>query len=103
MFEWLRGKRLSKEARKKLLVVQARSEEAIIETHVHNVLEMLDILGDELDPEQALEEYTDLMQMDEVVAAAVANRVLARSHGQPAAREGRGSRFQNVFRDERGR
>jgi hypothetical protein len=99
MFNWLRGRRLSKEARKKLLIVQARSEEAIIETHVENVLELMEMLAGEVDADRALEEYAGLMPMDEVVASTVANRVLARSHGPQAG--GRGPRFENVFREDR--
>lgn len=99
MFNWLRGRRLSKEARKKLLVVQARSEEAIIETHVDNVLEMLEMLGGEIDADRALEEYAAMIPMDEIVSSAVTNRVLARSEA-PGAGRGRES-FKGVFRDER--
>lgn len=102
MLNWLRGRRLSKEARKKLLVMQARAEEAIIETHVENVMELVDLLDGEVDAERALEEYGEMLPMDEVIAAAVANRVLARS-GAPSARRplsGPGAgRFDNVFRD----
>lgn len=103
MLNWLRGRRLSKEARKKLLVMQARAEEAIIETHVENVLELVDLLDGEVDAERALEEYGEMMPMDEVIAAAVANRVLARSGApgvrRPASGPGSGGRFDNVFRD----
>jgi hypothetical protein len=100
MFNWLRGRRLSKEARKKLLVMQARAEEAIIETHVENVMELVDMLDGEIDAERALEEYQEMLPMDEVTAAAVTNRVLARSHA-PAPQRGAagGGRFDNVFRD----
>lgn len=102
MFNWLRGRRLSKEARKKLLVMQARAEEAIIETHVANVLDLLELLGTEIDAERALEEYGSMMPMDEVIAAAVTNRFLARTHGPAPERRparGGGRRFENVFRD----
>lgn len=101
MFNWLRGRRLSKEARKKLLVMQARAEEAIIETHVENVMELVDLLQGEVDAERALEEYQELMPMDDVIAAAVTNRVLARSHAPEPPRRGAagGGRFDNVFRD----
>lgn len=101
MFNWLRGRRLSKEARKKLLVMQARAEEAIIETHVENVMELVDLLQGEIDAERALEEYQEMMPMDDVIAAAVTNRVLARSHGPEPSRRGAtgGGRFDNVFRD----
>lgn len=101
MFNWLRGRRLSKEARKKLLVMQARAEEAIIETHVENVMELVDLLQGELDAARALEEYQEMMPMDDVIAAAVTNRVLARSHAPAPSRRGTtgGGRFDNVFRD----
>lgn len=101
MFNWLRGRRLSKEARKKLLVMQARAEEAIIETHVENVMELVDLLQGELDAERALEEYQEMMPMDDVITAAVTNRVLARSHAPAPSRRVTtgGGRFDNVFRD----
>ncbi len=41
MFKWLLRKRLSNEARRKLLVAAARSDEAVIETHAANALELL--------------------------------------------------------------
>ena len=97
MLEWLRRRRLSAEAKRKLLIVAARSEEAVIETHVANVLEMLEILGDEVDVDRALELYAEMLPMDEHVAATVANRVIAR-HDSPGARN-RAGRYSNVFRD----
>ena len=111
MFNWLRGKRLSAEARRKLLIMQARSEEAIIATHVDNVLELLEMLEGEVDVPRALEEYAAMMPMEETIAATVTNRVLTRSMGPAAARAGRptpsrdagrdaqGRRFENVFRE----
>ena len=100
MFDWLRRKRLSSEAKRKLLIVAARSEEAIVETHVANVLDMLDMLGGEIDIDRALELYADMMPMDEHVSATVTNRVISR-HETPAARPraGDGRRFADVFRD----
>jgi hypothetical protein len=108
MFNWLRGRRLSAEAKRKLLIAQARSEEAIIETHVENVLELLDMLAGEIEVDRALEEYAAMMPMEETIAATVTNRVLTRSLGAaPRAGAGRGAktdrRFENVFRDERGK
>jgi hypothetical protein len=110
MFNWLRGRRLGAEAKRKLLIVQARSEEAIIETHVENVLELLDMLAGEIEVDRALEEYAAMMPMEETIAATVTNRVLARGLGAGAAR-GRATergaaadrRFENVFRDGPGR
>ena len=96
MLEWLRRRRLSAEAKRKLLIVAARSEEAVIETHVANVLDMLEMLGDEIDVDRALELYAEMLPMDEHVAATVGNRVIARHEG-PSAR----GRYSDVFRDSR--
>lgn len=102
MFDWLRRRRLSTEARRKLLIAAARSEEAIVETHVANVLELLELLESEIDVDRALELYLQMLPMDEHVAATVTNRVLAR-HEAPsrAPAGGAGRRFENVFRDQR--
>ena len=97
MLDWLRRRRLSAEAKRKLLIVAARSEEAVIETHVSNVLDMLEMLGDEVDIDRGLELYGEMLPMDEHVAATVANRVIAR-HDAPGGR-GRTGRYSNVFRD----
>lgn len=102
MFDFLRRRRLSAEAKRKLLIVAARSEEAIIETHVSNVLDMFDMLGDELDVDRVLELYGEMLPMDEHVSATVANRVIAR-HDAPGGRRrgpGDGRRFADVFRDQ---
>lgn len=96
MLEWLRRRRLSAEAKRKLLIVAARSEEAVIETHVANVLDMLEILGEEVDVDRALELYSEMLPMDEHVAATVANRVIAR-HDAPGG--GQKGRYSDVFRD----
>jgi hypothetical protein len=103
MFDWLRRRRLSNEAKRKLLIVAARSEEAVIETHVQNVLDMLDMLGGEVDVDRALELYGEMLPMDEHVAATVTNRVIAR-HDSPAPSRrdgGRGGRFSGAFREGR--
>ncbi len=99
MFDWLRRRRLSNEAKRKLLIAAARAEEAIVETHVANVLELLDILRDEVDVDRALELYMEMLPMDEHIAATVTNRVLAR-HDAPGVRPSAGTgRFGGVFRD----
>jgi hypothetical protein len=69
-----------------------RLEELVIETHVANVLDLLDMLGDEVDIDRGLELYGEMLPMDEHVAATVANRVIAR-HDAPRA-----GRYTNVFR-----
>lgn len=104
MFDWLRKRRLSAEAKRKLLIVAARSEEALVETHVANVLELLQALAPEVDVDRALELYAEVLPMDEHQLAMVTNRVLAR-HDQPpprpAVRTMTERRFQDVFRDRR--
>ncbi|HEX2204821.1 MAG TPA: hypothetical protein VHG91_16045 [Longimicrobium sp.] len=103
MFDWLRRRRLSNEAKRKLLIIAARSEEAIVETHVANILDMMDLLGDEVDVDRALELYGELLPMDEHVATTVNNRVVAR-YESPSARGGGGPRrFGDVFRDDKRR
>ena len=49
MFNWLRRRRLSAAAQKKLMILHARAEEAVITTHVSNLLELLETLEDEVD------------------------------------------------------
>lgn len=103
MFDWLRRRRLSAEARRKLLIVAARSEEALVETHVSNVLELLETLAGEVDVDRGLDLYAELLPMDEHILAMVTNRVLAR-HGQPAAgpalRTTGARRYRDVFRGD---
>lgn len=99
MFKWLRRRRLSEDARKKLLIVAARSEEAIVETHVSNLLDLLRTLGDEVDLDRGLELYVEMMSLDETLAATVTNRLLARLQS-PRVRGGRKEdRFRYVFRE----
>lgn len=102
MFDWLRRKRLSAEGKRKLLIIAARSEEAIVETHVANVLDMLEVLEDELDVDRALELYGEMLPMDDHVAATVSNRVIARYERGASRGEGAGrGRYTDVFRGER--
>ncbi len=102
MLNWLRRRRLSSDARRKLMLAAARAEEAIIETHVTQALDLVAALGDEVDPESAIGVYIELLELAEPLAGAVTNRSLARLHdrGQRDARPARG-RFENVFREER--
>lgn len=101
MFNWLRRRRLSAEARKKLLIVAARSEEAIIETHVDNLFDLIETLGKEVELDRAIEVYAEMMSLDETLAGTVANRLLTRLESV-ASRGGRDAkRFKHVFRDGR--
>lgn len=99
MFNWMRRQRLSAEARRKLLIVVARSEEAIVETHIDNVLDLLDVLGDEVDLDRALDLYVQAMSLPEQLAATVTNRLLARAEPDDSDGADGSHRYQNVFRD----
>ncbi len=101
MFNLFR-KRLSAEVRRKLMIAAARSEEAVIETHVANALDLLDDLGDEIDVDRAMEMYVDMMSLGETVASVVTNRVLAQLEStSPRGVVVRAKRFENVFREPR--
>lgn len=101
MFNWLLRKRLSGEARRKLMIAAARSEEAIIETHVANALDLLEDLGDEVDLDRGIELYLEMMVPPDPIAAIVTNRVLARTETtNPRGVVVRGRRFENVFRED---
>ena len=100
MFNWLRRRRLSAGARKRMLLVEARAEEAIVETHVSNIIDLLVNLGEEVDLDWGIELYVEMMSLDETLAATVTNRLLARFE-DPTARLPRGARrFKDVFRNE---
>ncbi len=95
MFNWLRRRRLSAEARKKLSIIGARSQEALIETHVANVLSLYRALADEVDEDRALELYTEMIPLSESMDAAVSNRFLARLES-PAPRGQRPPRIRRL-------
>ena len=98
MLNWLRRRRLSAEGRKKLLILTARAEEAIVETHVANLLELLEVLGEEIDLDRGIGIYTEMMRLEEPLASTVTNRLLARLENPRGG--GRGEqRFRNVFRE----
>ncbi len=100
MFNWLRRRRLSAGARKRMLLVSARAEDAIIETHVSNILDLLVNVGDEVDLDRGVELYVEMMSLDETLAATVTSRLLARFE-DPDAHLPRGARrFKDVFRNE---
>ena len=98
MFNWLRRRRLSASARKQMLLLAARAEEAIVETHVSNLVDLLETLGDEVDFDRGIELYTEMMSLDETLAATVTNRLLARLE-DPRSGRGAEGRFRDVFRE----
>jgi len=95
MLKWLRRKRLSAEGKRRLLLAIARSEEAVVELHVANILELRRALRDEVDLDRAVDLYVEMMSLSEGRAANVTNRLFARVEEDEAAPHGR--RFENVF------
>lgn len=100
MFNWLRRRRLSDDARKKLMIFTARAEEEIIEAHVGNLMDLLDTLGDEIDLDTAIDIYVNrMMSLDESLASTVTTRLLAQLENP--GRGKKGGRYLNVFREPR--
>jgi hypothetical protein len=103
LLNWLKRRRLSTDARKKLLIVTARAEEALIETHVTNMLDLLRTLGDEIDLDRGISLYTEALSLDETLAGTVANRLLARLESPSQKDIRQAHRFRDVFKDGRRR
>jgi hypothetical protein len=81
VFDWLKRRRLSEEGRRRLLVALAKSEEAVLETHVRNALEVIATVGDELPLDRVLELYLEALEPGNGRAEIIARRVLARLEG----------------------
>jgi hypothetical protein len=80
VLDWIKGRRQSgEERRRKLLLALARAEEALVETHVRNALELHDALEDDLSLEDALATYLDALVPSRTEAEIVARRVLTRA------------------------
>jgi len=89
MFKWLRRKRLSAQGRRKLQIAMAGAEEALIDTHVDNVLHLIDILSDEADVDHLLRMYISSMNLPDPQAAVVQTRLFARMGGHRGDVSGR--------------
>jgi hypothetical protein len=100
VFRWLRRRRLSDSGRRRLLIALARAEEALVETHVRNVLRMQEAVGEELPLERALELYLEALDPGEPHSSIVERRVLASVEGPPAAARGRRARRFRVEGEE---
>jgi hypothetical protein len=84
MLGWLKRRKISGRAKRRLMIVLARAEEEILETHVANALSVMDALEDELSMGHALELYLEAMDLGEVRETIVAKRVLARLEEEDA-------------------
>ena len=69
---------MTEPSRRRLLVALARAEDALVETHVRNVLDVFDAVGDELDLRAVLEQYVEALEPGEERAPIIVRRVLAR-------------------------
>src|SRR5262245_2562235 len=91
LFDWLKRKRLSDEGRRRLLVALAKAEEAILETHVRNALDVIATVGDELPLDRVLELYLEALEPMDGRQEIIARRVLARLEGEDEDSGGKGS------------
>jgi hypothetical protein len=79
VLRWFRRRRLSEGGRRRLAFALARAEEALIEAHVRNVLDVYDAIGEEASVSGVAALYLDAMEVAEPQASIIARRVLARS------------------------
>lgn len=69
--------RVQEELRLRINLSAARTEDALLETHVENSLIFVKALGDELSEPDAVEMYLDTMMIPEGVADVIYNRALS--------------------------
>ncbi len=70
------GRRLPADVEQRLLLAQARADEAIVRTHVENALLFVDALAPDLPFERALDVYVREMSVTEPLASVVITRAL---------------------------
>lgn len=78
VLDFFRRKRLSEDGQKRLVVALARAEEALIDAHVENALDVIEAVGDEMPLDRALEIYLEALEENEQRAEIIARRVLSR-------------------------
>lgn len=102
MLSWLRRKKISGRANRRLMVALARAEEELIETHVMNALAVMDTLEDEMSMGHALELYLEAMDPGDPRSTIIAKRVLARLEEEEAGRmrDARRRRYMRVEEDD---
>lgn len=93
VLDWIRHRQPGGELRRDLLLVIARAEEALVDTHVANTLDLLDALQEEAALERGIKLYAQMMDLDERTATVVADRVRERLDSSLE----REARFRRVF------
>jgi hypothetical protein len=88
VFDWLKRRRLSEDTRRRLLVSLAKAEEAVVDTHVRNVLDVVAAVGGELPLDRVLELYVDAMDVGNGRSEIIARRVLSRLEGRDDEEDG---------------
>lgn len=96
MLGWLKKRKLGESARKKLMIAMARAEDALIETHVSNILDVAAALEGEVEIDRAAALYLDRIELDEDLAGSVTNRLLARLDTYESPARGGRTRFRRV-------
>lgn len=81
MFGWLKRRRMGDAANRRLTMAMARAEEELIETHVHNVVEVFEAMAGDLPLSDVLDTYLDEMDPGERRAEIIARRVLSQLEG----------------------
>lgn len=77
VFRWLRRRRLSDRAQRRLRIALARAEEELMETHVQNILDVSEAVAGELSLADVMEAYFEAVEENERRPEIVARRVLA--------------------------
>lgn len=81
-FDWFKRRQMSEAGQRRLLVSLAKAEEAIVDTHVRNALEVIAAVGDELPLDRVLDLYLEALEPTEERQAIITHRVLARLEGR---------------------
>lgn len=89
MFDWLKRRKMSEDTRRRLLVALAKSEEALVDTHVRNALDVIAAIGDELPLDRVLELYLEALEPGEGRSEMIARRVLSRLEAEDDDEVGR--------------
>ncbi len=81
VLSWLKRRRMSEAARRRLMIALAKAEEELVETHVRNALHVYAAVSDELPLDRALEIYLEALDPGEPQTSIIARRVMARLEG----------------------